>query len=614
MIADHSPIPIQDFNGLYGIDSYIDSVPYGYFIDELNTITFGSELKTRDGFALSLTTSAIIQHAIYRRQGESARVLALIGDTIWDLTTTTQILTVAGMTGFAINYANNRAFISPHNGVSGLPGSFVYVYNGTGTARKAAGNSPIAGFTASISGNAGVIESGLHIFAWVFETDSGFVTAPSAAQTLTFDGTKAVNFTNIPTGPAGTAKRRLIASRAIQSYNGNEQGYEMFFVAGGNIENNVDTTLSDVDFFDADLQLSADYVYDQLPEIPAVVFIVPYGHRLAFGGPNTDKNLVYISKALEPESIHSSAGFISYDPFETEGVKDATEFRDNFYVTKRTKTYTVRDNGYEPSTWRPVTIDSAIGCDINGIGRFLDTTGSRVEFFVVASPSGVFKFSGIYEEIPISRNIKNWWDRYNKTYLNRGQLIFDQERMRVYILVTLDGAVSPNFIIVGNYENGFTNDRIKWHLWSFADFSPSSISIDRDANRKTVLKVSSLSGNIYAQEDNRRNDVLTAINHYVRFALVGQQTNSIHHFGAVGLRIAGSGDVEMELRGQDNVDFQDLGTITLSANPGHEYIRDAYLNTEKASLRLALNNVGSYMRIKRINIYVNVIFNSRPNV
>jgi hypothetical protein len=614
MIQDHSPVVVQDFKGIYNIDSFEDSVPSGYFIDEQNTITYGEEVKTRDGLALALTTSAITQWSVYRRQGESARIIALIGNDIWDLTTSQIILSVAGAKGFAINYYNNRAFISPHNGISGLPGHFVHIYNGSGVARKACGSPPVSGFTATISATAGIIEAGTRIYAWVFETESGFVTGPSVEQVLVHDGTKAVNFNNIPIGPIGTAKRRGLASRAIQEYNGNPLGYEMFFIPGANVPNNTVTSLLDVDFYDADLQLSADYTYDQLIEIPAVVFIVPYGQRMTYGGPDIDKNLVYISKPLEPESIHSSAGFIPYDPFETEGVKDATEFRDNFFVTKRNKTYTVRDNTFEPSTWKPVTLDGSIGADINGIARFFDATGSKIEFFCTASASGIYKFSGTYEEIPISRNIRGIWERYNDTYLNKGQIFFDQERLLFYVLVTLDSAVAPNCIIVGNYENGFAFDRIKWHLWNFTLFDPTSIGIDRGLNKETVFKVSGSTGNLYAQEENRKNDNGEAINHFIKFAQVGGSSNSIHHCGGIGFRINGIGTMGLDLFGQDNKDHDVLPPLPLIENTGQELFRHAHFQSEKIALRISLHSYDAYFKLRKLNVYTNVIFSSRPNI
>ena len=616
MLQDHQLIQINTFMGLYGIDRYDDSTPLYYTLDELNNITIGDELRTRDGFDVDSITLPIIQFAVYRIQGQAARLIVLYDDgSLWDLTTNTRILLIPEMLGFAYNFFNNRMFISPHNGEYGLPGQYVYVYGGTGVARKAAGVAPTAGFIATISNTDGHIEAGIHLFAWTFETSSGFTTAPSEEVFLDFDGTKAVDFSNIPIGPVGTVARRLMASRAIQEYNGNPLAYEMFFVAGGRIANNTVTVLNGIDFYDVDLQLSADYLYDQLESIPASVFIITYGTRLCYGGTNEDKNIVWASNPLEPESIHSSAGFITYDPFETEGVKDGTEFRDNLYVCKRDKTYTIRDNGAEPSTWgHPITLDSAIGCDVNGIARYYNSTGSRVEYFTVTSPSGFFKFNGIYEEIPLSRNIRTWWDRLDMKLLNKFVTLIDQNKMLVYILVAIDTTNNTNAILVGNFENGFTPDKIKWHIWSFNPFVPSCIGIDRDDNKKTILKVSSHLGNIYVQEKNRRDDVNEVIPCFTHFALANIKPHAIHHVGALSFRMMGKGIMKMTLFGQDKVDNQILPGINLNCSPGKEFTSLAHFQSEKASLRVSNHNVGDYYLIRQVNMYINVIFETRPLV
>lgn len=618
MIQDHSPIVVNQFGGLYGIDSYNDSVPIDHFIDSLNTITFGDEVKTRDGFASSFTFGAIVRFHIYRRQGEAARVLALDNaGNLYDLTVSavTPILTVAGMSDFAVGFQNNRAFISPNNGITGIVGSFVYVYSGSGTPRKAAGAAPIGSFTVVNSATAGTVEAGTHIFAWVYETDTGFVTAPSPAQTIEADGTKAVDFSNVPTGPTGTAKRRLIASKAIQDYNGNELGYEMFFVPNGTISDNVTTVLAAVDFFDVDLLESADYTYNQLDEIPAVLFISSYGQRMVYGNTDADRNIVYFSKQQEPESISSTGGFISYDPFETGGVADGVEFRDNFYTTKDDHTYTIRDNGAEPSTWgSPVRLDHSIGAGVNGIAEYKDSSkGARSSFFIVGNKSGLYKFDGVYQDIPLNYKVRKIWDRINRNYINKMQILIDQTRFLIYVLVPLDGVSSPNYILVGDFERGFEADRIKWHLWSFAEFSPSCMGIDIDATtKKTTLKVATLSGNIYAQEDDRKNDAGVAINNFIQFALLGETANAIHHYGGIGLRIKGVGTLGVRLYGEDNIDTQILPNLVLAATPGKEYIRLANFQSEKASLKISLNEANGYFKLDKMGLYANVVFYSRP--
>lgn len=615
MIQDHEPIPIDKFLGLYGIDDFDDSVPVNYFIDELNNITEGSQLRTRDGVDIDLSTSGIIQFAIYRRQGEQARVIALIGETIWDLTTNTAIYTAVGMTGFAINYYNNRAFISPHNGSYGLPGKFVQVYDGVGTTRDAGGIKSSAGFVVTPNGT-GTIEKGMHLFAWAFETSSGFVTEPTDSIAVEFAGGTAVDFSNIPLGPVGTVARRLIASRSIQDYNGNPLAYEMFFVSGGRIADNATTNLTGIDFYDVDLQFSADYLWDQLSRIPAVVFICTYGNRMCYGSTAQDKNIVYISNMQEPERIHNTAGFISFDPFETEGVKDGTQFRDNLYVCKRNKTYTIRDNTFEPATWgNPVTLDSAIGCDLNGIARYYDATGSRVEFFTVTSPAGLYKFQGVYEEIPLSRNIKHIvWKQINMNLLHKCVSIVDQERMLLYLLLPIGDTDKTNTLIVGNFEDGLNFKSIKWHKWQFAPFVPSCIGIDRLPNRKTTLKLSSLTGNIYLTEPHRRLDVEDKISCWTRFALINMRPNNIHHYGAVGFRMKGKGLLGIKLFGQDKVDNQTLPSINLNCVPGKEFMSLAHFQSEKCSVYIENAEAGDYYLINRINLYTNIIFGTRPLV
>ncbi len=184
--------------------------------------------------------------------------------------------------------------------------------------------------------------------------------------------------------------------------------------------------------------------------------------------------------------------------------------------------------------------------------------------------------------------------------------------MLVYVLIVLDEANDPNYILVGNYEMGFQFDRIKWHLWGFAEFDPSSIGIDRDSDKKSVLKVGSLEGDIYEQEVGRTNDNDDPIENFVKFGFIGDRTGSIKHCGGINLRIKGSGSLAMQLIGQDAVDSQTLTSLTLAATPGKEYFRPAFFQSEKISLKLSLNLEGSYFSLHRANIYTNVIFESRP--
>lgn len=618
MFLDHKAIPVNNFGGLYGRDSYADSVPLDHFIDSLNTITEGHEVKTRNGFGLSVTLANLRRAFVYKREGEASRLLLLNGSNqLFDATASLviPILTVTGMTDFSIIQIYNRCYITPHNGVKGLSGEFTYVYQGTGTARKAAGVAPIGAFTPSISATAGNVEPGTHIFNWVYETDTGFLTKPGTAVTLETDGTKCVSFTNVPVGPSGTAKRKLIASRAIQSYNGDPDGYEMFFVPTGIIADNSTTTLSNIDFFDADLQVSADYLYDQLEEIPSCVFLSRYGNKLAFGGSNANPSLVYISKEGEPESINSLAGFVTCDPTEAEGVKNAVEYRNAFYITKNGKTYITQSNGLDPSTWAFDTVDFGIGADVNGISVFLDSRGANSDKFLVADVSGLFIFNGGYDlAFPLSLKIKNWWDRINKAAFNKCQVVIDSKKFRIYVNVPLDSATTPSHIIVGDYSNGLDWQNIRWHLWSFASFAAASILVDIDSTtKKSVFKVAAYAGNIYKEVDDQRHDENVAISNYIQFALLYLTENWVHHVAGIGLRINGSGTLSISGYPLGLGSSTTLPSLSLNATSAQYFeIPTIIQDNEKCSIKISLNASGSYFKLREFILYSKPLWASRP--
>ena len=615
MIEDHTPLSVGEFGGLHSRDSFTDSVPHNHFIDCLNTITEGDELSSRYGFTKSVPLPITIRRVrIYRREGESPRLIILTSNGRFRVfapgVNVTTILTVASATDFDLEQYYNRAFITPSDGNSGIAGEFVYVYTGSGMARKAAGVKPSSGFNVSASSTDGVVEAGTHIFAWCYETSSGFVTPPGPAvfKLHVANGSKAVDFSNIPVGPPGTAKRRLVASRAIQTYNGNQNGYEMFFVPKGLIDNNSATTLNNVDFYDADLQLSADYTFDQLEEIPAGLFLSKYSDRLCVGNVNISKSLVYVSKKNEPESFNKLAGFLICDPFETEGVKGALEFRDNLYIFKGKpgQTYTTRDNSYEPSTWSLVNIDSGIGADYNCASQFLNESGSNSDFFLVADQGGLYPFNGVYLDprFALSFKIERIWKRINKKYMNKTQLILDPKKKLIYVLVVLDTATEPTHLLVGDYSNGFDYKRIRWHIWTSDAFNFSSIMVDESqVTGTTYLRIAGQSGDVYDYDEDIRQDDGNAFESRVQFALLYQYPNYVHHFAAMGLRIKGAGDLTINCTAEDGTNSRDSESLTLSEAPGKEYLRILGYEAEKCSVKLGVTAADNYFKIHNMTLY-----------
>ena len=123
---------------------------------------------------------------------------------------------------------------------------------------------------------AGFCDFGFHLVGVVFETDTGYLTSPGpqdATGKTKFAGqhyvdvTKSIKVTNIPIGPANVVKRHLVSTKWIPEYNGDQKGYQFFFIPKGILENNTATELV-VNYYDSDLLSDASHLLDNFSEIP----------------------------------------------------------------------------------------------------------------------------------------------------------------------------------------------------------------------------------------------------------------------------------------------------------------------------------------------------------
>ena len=628
MIQDHTPIEVNTFGGLFGRDSFTDSVPADHFIDCQNTITEGYELRTRNGFpALNTAITGLRRFHTYKIEGQADRTLILTVNPpstdgkIYDsaVSLTVPIMTVIGMTDFSVCQAYNRIYISPHNGVKGLPGQFVWVYSGDGTAIVAGGDKPTGDFTVALSSNAGNVEKGTHVLAFVYQTKYGFVTEPGPATfpKIEADGKHKLSISGIPIGPPGTTQRRLISTRAIEGYNGDQEGYEYFFVPGGTINDNTTTTL-EIDYFDAALEVSVDYLFDQLAKIPACLWMAPYRKRIAYGGEDANPSMVRFSKSDEPESVDSLSGFIVCDPNETVGVKSGIEYRDNFYIFKGVipgHTYTTKDNTFEPSTWPIITLDRGIGCDLNGSSQYMDAKGANSDFFLVADAAGLYAYNGGFDATnPLSGKIQNLWDRINKKAFNRLQLVIDPKKLIIYILVPLDTATEPSHIIVCSYENGISVNDVSWHLWTISgNINPVSIGVwGSSLYGKTIFRIGGVTG-IYQQEPDNYNDNGNAYASIVQFAMLYTQSGWIHSFNALRLRAGGSGNMAVIATGLDNSPSINLPSMNLATGAGVERIFPFLLTNEKCSIKLRLTAYNNWFKLRKMELFGRPLWATRHN-
>ena len=127
-MQDHTPISSTNFNGIYD-RSVKEDVPFKYFIDALNLRYEDGCFFTREGSNAEFVKPGIrrIKQCLIEGQAPIELILDSTGS-LFDATDSlvTPIMYIAGMTDFSAVTLNDRIYISPHNGLRGLPGERVY--------------------------------------------------------------------------------------------------------------------------------------------------------------------------------------------------------------------------------------------------------------------------------------------------------------------------------------------------------------------------------------------------------------------------------------------------------------------------------------------------------
>ena len=477
-LRDHEPVTIDKFNGLYDRGD-IESTPLDHWSDANNLKFAGpSGFSTRDGIGLHQSVGAplgqILRMYNYSTDQGNTLLVLTAGGTIYHVISSTvvfgPILTIGTMEDFAFVQYSGRAYISPFktevrgdlNIERGLQNEFLYVYKGDGSpARRAAGAAPGGALTIA-NGAAGNTDAGVHVFAVVGETDTGYLSKPVAFASFTTSAALSVNFSTIPTFVgAQWIKRHIVASIVIQNYTGNLDGYDMFFIPGADINNNIATTLSNISFFDADLVKDATHLEDNFDNIPAGVALFTYHNRLVSVGEYDNISVARVSAVGEPEAISTIDGLLSVPP-DGNPLTNGAELRDVCYLFKRNKTVSYVDNGDTPTNWPYSGVDTAMGCGVHGLGTVVDTGSSNIDYLLVGTYKGVALFNGRYILPELSYKIQNRWVAQDfKHNFRRIQILNDSVNSLCYIILT------DRSMEFADYKNGFDPKAIRWCPWTF---------------------------------------------------------------------------------------------------------------------------------------------------
>lgn len=480
-MREHAPIVIDQFNGLWQRGDR-DSTPTDHFTECENVKYIGStSFGTRDGIGVSQDVAVPLSNVkrIYNYPTQTGNTLIVLtfdvpsnDGKIYHIVNSTTIygpiLTIDGMTDFAFLPYAGRGYISPFGtfqltGLSdepiniqkGLDNEFLYVYAGDGTpARKAAG-APLSGNMVIANGAAGFTDAGVHVFGFVAETNSGALLAPGALEAFTTSANFSVSFSNVPTGGATVVRRHLVATKVILNYNGDVEGYQLFFVPNATINDNTTTVLNNISFFDADLLDDASHLIDNFAEIPAGAVLALYHDRLCLACTFDDISLILVSEPGEPESIDQVDGLMVM-PLDGNPITNLAEMRDILYSFKRSRTGAFTDNSDEPATWPYNVIDTALGTGVHGIATVLDSGGTSVDYLIVATYQNLTLFNGKYIQPELSWKIEAYWQGMDPNEWGLVQVVNAVIQKEIYITTPTKRMIS------GNYANGMDPKKMRW--------------------------------------------------------------------------------------------------------------------------------------------------------
>lgn len=613
--SDYQQLTIDRFNGLYK-RGMADQCPSDHAVccDNCKFPKPG-EVSSRDGVVVSYALNHPVKRGFLASFDDNTLELITLDyeGNLYRDNDPTPIFTDANLDDFAAINLFNKCFILPL-GTTFPPPNLQVLSEPLATIRDAAGVKPSSAVTAA-DGAAGKVDVGVHKIAVSYITDTGFITPPNAVPTVyAAPGDLQIDLTNIPvSGASHIVGRKILVTRA------NEE--EFFFVEGGQIDDNV-TTILTLDFYDSDLVISADYLFDLLETIPGGIVsagLMEYHGCLVS---TAEGDLVRVSRSGDPESFNNVNGFIQV-PAQRDGnvARSLCKLRDTLYIMKAIGIYAVEDNfSGDPSSWQVHQIDGGAGSYQNAISTI---TGSQPalsahEVFTLAHRGGVFAFAGAILDRPLTWKIDDVWQKLTHGREYKICVSQDPFNQTLYVLIPYNGASEPNLLLVGDYSEGLNWKNIKWSMWFFP-FTISWISMmnfldDEGASGYDYyLRLgASDENNIYKLKLGQTSDYGNAIVAFYQAGFVTPAIGAMNVFRAVQFRARGIGTLDLKLYKQDLTGPTSVTGFALSTNPQMDFLRQINFTHEKLMIWFGVDAVDEKFQVDRIDIFGKRHFATRP--
>jgi hypothetical protein len=607
------------------------------------------EAFTRDGSIVSLNLSAPARRQFvtnFTHSDQLAINLTCDGaGNIYRSDTGGILLSVTNMVDFAAINAFSFCLISPILSNPATPNP-VYIWSGLQVGgsdvvpiRPAAGIGPSTGMTGAESATSGDCDIGVHQFAVSFVTNTGYTTQPGPMSSppdettfvsvkVTSTGGFSIDLSNIPLGPTGTVSRQILATQADQ---------DLFFYAGGRIlsggslvpwdgviHDNTTTSIT-ISFFDTDLILSADSLFDLLPIIPAGTYgliagmTFYHGRTFYWGG---EFNLIRVTAPGSTETIDNVVGFIQLpDQFDGNDVTSSCTLQDTLSFFKSVGIFSVTDNGNDPVTWPIIVVDAGAGCaNAMQIGTINITTPSlpQNQVALLVDYGGLYLFTGAVSQPPLTWKINDFWlELQAMTNLYGTMVSIDPYNKLIYIAQTGNVLGTPGYpaILVGDYNDGLDPQNIKWSIWSFPFpiYSIAMSFIQDNTELAYRFRIGSTNA-IYKIEPGALTDNGSPIVCVWRSFYSTPSEGALNIFRFIRARLPYKDNLKLTLYSEDDIQTQNPPGFTTPYVQGRDLTREFNFMNEKCAVQICCNATNGGFTLQRLDIFCKARFNMRPSV
>ena len=669
---------LEDFKGLYDRGSRSEA-PEGFQTEATNIDYEIGELFTRRGLTSSISggfSAASIRR--FRKFTTSHGPIILILDSDGNLYTrsnrtgdsaTDPKLTIVGATDFSAIQMLGKIFIAFSDGQKGIEDLNLKVFVPASTEAddefRDAG-SPTDGLLvdskmileeSDFQGGTDIqtgqpilpyMNPGRYGVAVTYLTSTGHLAEPGpivagsgnlkgypdnfAPTFFTVSADKTIEIQNVPALPGGVDPIWL-CTKADQ--------FEFFFVPSRNIiiESLFDTTptADRVLGFDdtTDLVASADYLFDQLRNIPASLGLENFEGRLVTYGEYSNRSILRVSNPGTPETFSRDEGIVVVNKDDGYEIRNSTVIRRVLYVSKELGLSAIVNNDGVPATWRPVSIDPNSRISSRGIASFYEGAIAKIarDWTLLADSSGIVVFNGTVHKPAITDNIYGIWERINQSQWHKMSLVVDEKNHKIYCSIPVKGLIpgtsetdndpsKNNALLVGDYNlcpGKIPNIKgIKWAIWLFETGDVSYMSIISDLTEsEPTLKVSSVeNGNtIWKFGDDFRDDGDLYDSAFTT-NLLEWFPGLVHIFAAIRARVTGSGTLRGTISGYDDVGSATIGDIDLVLAPGSEKLLRFNFVNERAKIQFkAMDSTiagNRNFRLSNLKVYGKKLYDMRP--